>query len=102
MANRDSAEWDAEIEADFRRVVAANRKASKRQRKPLYVKVPHWWIRLATESTRTPKALVAIELLYASWAAQSLTFALPSGRLKRHGVSRTTVPTGLPVGTPAR
>jgi hypothetical protein len=90
-AERDLVEWDREIEADFQRAVTANRAAGKRQRKPLYVMVPLWWIREATEATRTPKALVAIELLLASWRAQSMTFALPSGRLKQHGLSRTTI-----------
>jgi hypothetical protein len=90
-AERDLAEWDREIEADFQRAVAANSAAAKRQRKPLFVAVPLWWIRTATEATRTPKALVAIELLLASWREQSMTFALPSGRLKRHGLSRTTI-----------
>ncbi len=59
--------------------------------KSLFVKVPLWWIRAATKATRTPKALVAVELLFASWQAQSMTFALPSGRLKRPGLSRMTI-----------
>ena len=79
-AARDLVEWDREIEADFQRAVAANRAAARRKRKPLFVKVPLWWAQAATEATRTPKALVAIELLLASWRAQSMTFALPSGR----------------------
>jgi DNA-binding FadR family transcriptional regulator len=53
--------------------------------------VPLWWIPLATKATRTPKALVAIELLYASRYARGAPFKLPSGRLKRHGLSRTTI-----------
>jgi hypothetical protein len=92
-AKRDLAEWDREIEADFQRFVAANRAAGKRKRKKEepFVKVPEWWIRAATEATHTKKALVAVELLRASWkAGGGTTFALPSGRLKRFGVSRPT------------
>jgi HTH domain len=93
MVERDLAEWDREIEANFQRAIATTRAAGKRKRKTAepFVKVPLWWIRLATEATRTPKALVAIELLRASWKAQSTTFALPSGRLKQYGLSRTTI-----------
>ena len=90
ITKRDLAEWDCEIEADFQRVVAATRTAGRR-RQPLFVKVPLWWIQSATEATRTPKALVAIELLLASWRERSTTFPLPSGRLKRHGLSRATI-----------
>jgi hypothetical protein len=92
-AERDLAEWDREIEVNFRREVAATRAAGKHRRKKgePFVKVPLWWLRAATEATHTKKALVAIELLRASWVARgSTTFALPSGRLKRFGVSRPT------------
>jgi hypothetical protein len=90
-AARDLAEWDREIEADFQRAVTSTRTAARRRRQPLYVKVPLWWIQAATEATRTPKALVAIELLLTSWRTRSMTFALPSGRLKRYSISRTTI-----------
>jgi hypothetical protein len=93
-AKRDLAEWDREIEADFQRYAAADRAVSKHQHKHKkvepYVKVPVWWIRAATEATHTKKALVAIELLRASSFAPGTAFALPSGRLKRFGVSRPT------------
>jgi hypothetical protein len=56
-----------------------------------FVRMSLWWAKEAAKATRTPKSLVVIELLWASWKAHSLTFALPSGRLKRYGLSRTTV-----------
>jgi hypothetical protein len=91
-AKPDLAEWDREIEVNFRREVAATRAAGKRKNKKVeaFVKVPLWWIRAATEATHTKRALVAVELLRASFVARGTTFALPSGRLKRFGVSRPT------------
>ena len=46
----------------------------KRKRVEPFVKVPLWWITAATKATNNHKALVCIELLYASWKAKSLTF----------------------------
>jgi hypothetical protein len=63
---------------------------SSRDYKPRFVRVPIWWMLLATEATHTKQAMVAIELLLQSWRKQRMTFPLPSGRLKRHGISRMT------------
>ena len=49
-----------------------------------------WWIAVAAKATNTRRALVCIELLYASWKARNLTFPLPNGRLKKLGISRET------------
>jgi hypothetical protein len=88
-AERDLAEWDAEIEAEFRRAVAANKTAGRRKKKAEpFVMVPLWWIAAATKATKTRKALVCVELLYAAWKAKSSTFPLPNGRLKKLGVGR--------------
>jgi len=62
----------------------------KRKKTETFVKVPMWWFAAAAKATNTPRALVCIELLYASWKAGSLTFPLPNGRLKIQGVSRET------------
>jgi hypothetical protein len=65
--------------------------AKKRKKVESFIKVTEWWIRAATKATHTKKALVAVELLRASWkAGGATTFALPSGRLKRFGVSDPT------------
>ena len=53
-----------------------------------FVKVPLWWITEATKATRTPKALVCIELLHKAWKTRSQTFSLPNGRLRKLGISR--------------
>lgn len=60
----------------------------KRKKAEPFVKVPLWWAIEATKATRTPKALVWIELLHTSWRVKSLTFPLPNERLKRVGISR--------------
>ena len=53
-----------------------------------FVKVPLWWIEMAAKRDNSPATLVLMELLYVAWKARSSTFSLPSGRLKRLGVSR--------------
>ena len=86
---RDLDEWDAEIEEDFRRAVAATKAVGRRKKKvEAFVKVPLWWIKIAAKDARSPTTLVLIELLYASWKAKSSTFPLPNGRLNKLGVSR--------------
>jgi hypothetical protein len=53
-----------------------------------FVRVPLWWATEAAKATRTPKAMVWVELLYRSWKAKSLSFPLPNGSLGKKGVSR--------------
>jgi hypothetical protein len=60
----------------------------KRKKADPFVKVPLWWITAAAKVTRSPAAVVCVELLYTAWKAKSLSFPLPNGRLKRMGVSR--------------
>ena len=87
---RDLAEWDAEIEAAFQRKVVATQLAGRKKTVEPFVKVPLWWITAATKATNNRKALVCIELLYASWKAKSLTFPLPNARLQKRGITRET------------
>lgn len=62
---------------------------TKRKRKvEPFVQVPLWWAAAAAKATKTPAALVWIELLRASWKARSSTFPLPNVRLTKLGVSR--------------
>jgi hypothetical protein len=60
----------------------------KRKKVEPFVHVPLWWITQATKLTKTPAALVCIDLLYRSWKAKSLTFPFPNGDLKKLGISR--------------
>lgn len=55
-----------------------------------FVKMPLWWAEAAAKATRTPKALVWVELLRVVWKTKSTTFSFPSGRLEKMGVSRHT------------
>jgi len=60
-----------------------------RRAKP-FVQVPLDWAVAMTRATGTPKALVAIELLYAAWKADDEVVTLPAGRLGAAGVDRHT------------
>ena len=61
---------------------------AKRRKEPPFVKVPLWWAETAAKATKTPKAMVWIQLLHAAWKAKRSTFPLPNGRLKTAGVTR--------------
>jgi hypothetical protein len=63
---------------------------AQRKRAEPFVKVPLWWAEAAAKATRTPKALVWVELLHVSWKTKKLTFPLPCGKLEKKGVSRET------------
>jgi hypothetical protein len=65
----------------------ATKRPRRKQAEP-FVKVPLWWIEQAAKHTRSPAALVCIELLYVHWKTKRLRFSLPNGRLKKLGVSR--------------
>jgi hypothetical protein len=60
----------------------------RKQKADPFVHVPLWWIAQATKLTRTPAALVCIELLYRHWKAKSPSFPFPNAGLKKLGVSR--------------
>jgi hypothetical protein len=62
----------------------------KRKKAEPFVKVPLWWAEAAAKATRTPKALVWVELLHVAWKTKRLTFPLPCGKLKKRGVDRET------------
>jgi hypothetical protein len=66
--------------------------APKKRKKPddPFVKLPLWWATQAAKATKTKKALVWVELLYAAWKEKCATFPLPNGRLAKLGVSRET------------
>jgi hypothetical protein len=83
---------DEDDEREFQRLLRAvsvhpSRVAPRRARER-FVKVPLWWIETAAKAPRSPRTLVLIELLYASWRARSLTFHLPNSRLHQLGINR--------------
>jgi len=61
---------------------------AKRKKVEPFVKVPLWWVAAAAKATRSPAAIVYVELLHVSWEKKNLTFLLPNGRLARLGASR--------------
>jgi hypothetical protein len=77
---------DAWLEKRLKELKAAP--PGKRKKVAPFVKVPLRWITQAAKATQSPRTTILIELLYASWTAKSLTFALPNQRLKRRGASR--------------
>jgi hypothetical protein len=88
MHDRDAAEWDAEIEADFQRAVRATKEAGKRKRKEAFAMIPLLWATRAAKATRTPKAMVWVRLPYLAWRQRARTFPLPNKWLEDQGVSR--------------
>jgi hypothetical protein len=62
--------------------------AKKRKATEPFTVVPWWWITLAAKAIRSPRTLVLIELLHASWRAKSATFPLSNARLNKLGVHR--------------
>jgi hypothetical protein len=53
-----------------------------------FVTVPLAWAARAAKATNTKKALVWLELLYATWQSRNNSVVLSNGRLARAGVSR--------------
>jgi hypothetical protein len=81
MAKRDLDEWDREIEADFRRAVAATRAAGKGKEPEPFAMVPLRCAKEMAKACRSPAFAVCVHLLYLSWKTKSRTVALstPSG-----------------------
>jgi hypothetical protein len=71
-----------------RRELEAMAPAKRKRKVEPFVKVPLWWIAAAARATRSPRTLVLVELLRASWKARSSTFPLANVRLAKLGVSR--------------
>ena len=61
---------------------------TKRKLTDPFVKVPLNWAAKAAKATKTPQAMVWIELLRLAWRAKSDTVALSNERLKNAGVGR--------------
>jgi hypothetical protein len=84
MVERDLAEWDREIEADFRRAVAATRAAGKRKKAEPFAIVPLDWATKAAKAGKSPATIICIRLLYLSWKTKSRTVILSN----RDGINR--------------
>jgi hypothetical protein len=88
-AHKSEAEWDAEIEADFRRTVAATRAAGKRKRGARLVAFP--WAYLVDVCRRTEgrtALIVAMYIYRRTYVCRSRTVTLPAGELAELGINR--------------
>jgi hypothetical protein len=82
-------EWDAEIEEDFRRAVAATKVAGQRKRGRRLVAFPLAFLVDVCRLTEGRTALVVAELIYRrTHVCRSLTVTLPADELAELGIIR--------------
>ena len=88
-AERDLAEWDAEIEADFQRVVAAGKAAGRPKRGRRLVAFPWGFLVDVCRQTEGRAALIVAEYVYRrTKVCNSLTVTLPGSELAELGIDR--------------
>jgi len=86
---RDLDEWDAEIEEDFQRVVAATKAAAQRKRGRKLVAFPLAFSVDVCQRTEGRAALVVAMLIYRrTHVCRSQTVTLPIAELAAHGITR--------------
>ena len=86
---RDLDEWDAEIEEDFRRAVAATKAVGQRKRGRRLVAFPLAFLVDVCRLTEGRITLVVAELLYRrTHVCRSQTVTLPGGDLAELGIDR--------------
>jgi hypothetical protein len=89
MADRDPAEWDAEIEAEFQQVVRAAKAAGQRKHGQRHVGVPIQFLVDVCRLTEGRTTLVVALLIYRrTKIARSLTVTLPGSELAMLGINR--------------
>jgi hypothetical protein len=89
VTERDPDEWDAEIEADFRRAVAAGKKAGQRKRGRKLVAFPLSFLVDVCRLTDGRTALVVAMLIYRrTHVCRSQTVTLPADELAELGIIR--------------
>jgi hypothetical protein len=88
--DRDLDEWDAEIEADFRRAIAASKAAGKAERGQRLMGAP-WAFWTALRKTKQPWLVVALSVyIYRrTKIAKNDTVTLPSTELTELGIDRS-------------
>jgi len=88
-ADRDLAEWDAEIEAEFQRAVAATKRAGRLKRGRKLVAFPLAFSVDVCRRTEGRTALVVAMLIYRrTHVCRSQTVTLPASELAEHGITR--------------
>ena len=89
MTERDLDEWDAEIEAEFQRVVAAVKSAGKRKRGRRHVGAPLDFLIDVCQRTEGRTALIVAMFIYRrTHVCGSQTVTLPAGELAELGIIR--------------
>jgi hypothetical protein len=87
---RDLAEWDAEIEAEFRRTVAATKTAGRRRRRQRLVGFPFAFLADVCRLTEGRATLVMAALIYRrTRVCNSSTVTLPGAELTELGIDRS-------------
>jgi hypothetical protein len=88
-AKRDLDEWDAEIEEDYRRAVAATKAAGRRKKGRKLVAFPLTFLVDVCRLTEGRTALVVAELIYRrTHVCRSQTVTLPADELAELGIIR--------------
>jgi hypothetical protein len=89
MAERDPAEWDSEIEADFQRAVATTKRAGRLKRGQKLVAFPWAFLVDVCQRTEGRTALVVAEYIYRrTHVCHSQTVTLPASELAELGITR--------------
>jgi len=87
--DRDPAEWDAEIEAEFQRVVAGTKRAGRLKRGQKLVACPLAFMVDVCRLTEGRTALVVAQLIYRrTHVCRSQTVTLPADELADLGIIR--------------
>jgi hypothetical protein len=84
MENKMPPEWAKKRKAELEAMAPAKRK----KRAGPFVLVPLWWAAAAAAATKTPAALVWLDVRHRAWKANGQPFTLPNGALEKNGVSR--------------
>ena len=89
QAEHDLAAWDAEIEADFQRVVGATKVAGQRKRGRRHVGFPWAFLADVCRSVEGRAALaVAIHIYRRTCVCRTQTVTLPAAELAELGIDR--------------
>ena len=88
---RDLAAWDAEIEEEFRRVMAATKAAGRKKRGQRWVGLPFAFLADVYRSTDARAPLIVAMLIYRrTCVCKSRTVTLPGAELTEIGIGRET------------
>jgi hypothetical protein len=89
MIDRDLDEWDAEIEAEFQRAVAATKRAGHLKKGRRLVAFPLAFLVDVCQRTEGRTALVVAQYIYRrTHVCRSQTVTLPAGELAELGITR--------------